>query len=60
MKTVKVVCAECGSADIVHQTYSEWNVEKQEWVFSYFGDDVYCHICGDIVDPLEQEIKDGP
>ena len=57
---VKVVCATCGSDDIVHQTYSAWDVELQEWVFSYMGDDVWCHDCADIVETIEQEIKDGP
>jgi hypothetical protein len=57
-KRYELFCDTCGSYDIVHQTFSEWDTEKQEWVFSYMGDDVYCHDCCERVAYDMKEIKD--
>ena len=42
---LKMVCAECGSEDVLRDAWAEWCVETQEWVLQNVFDDAYCEKC---------------
>jgi hypothetical protein len=43
---VKMVCAHCGSEDVVADAYAEWDVESQTWeITQTFDKGGYCSQC---------------
>lgn len=50
MKKYRMVCADCGSEEVVKDAYASWNIETQEWeVASTHDKGSYCSICDDEV-----------
>lgn len=47
MSKIKIVCAECGSEDVMKDAYAAWSVEDQQWELASIHDkgDV-CENCG--------------
>jgi hypothetical protein len=45
-KKIKMVCAECGSDDVLADAYAEWNVAAQKWELqNTFDKGAYCNAC---------------
>jgi hypothetical protein len=46
MPKLKMVCAECGSEDVLADAYVGWNKEAQGWeIANVFGKGDYCNNC---------------
>lgn len=43
---VRMVCATCGSENVVRGLFAEWDIEKQDWVLQNVFDDAMCDDCG--------------
>ena len=56
----KVVCATCGSEDLIFDGRVKWNVEKQEWEVYYVDHDEnpYCNECEDECEYKEVTLDD--
>ena len=44
--SVKPVCTECGSDDVLADAWAEWDAAAQEWVLRQTFDDYVCEVCG--------------
>ncbi|MES2906700.1 MAG: hypothetical protein V4691_06710 [Pseudomonadota bacterium] len=43
---ILMVCAECGSDDVLADAYAEWNVDAQKWELqNAFDKGAYCNSC---------------
>ena len=42
---VQMICAHCGSDDVMRDAWAEWDVEKQDWVLRSVFDQAYCENC---------------
>lgn len=47
---IKIVCAECGSENVMRDAYACWNVERQEWELQCVFDQGYCDKCAETGD----------
>lgn len=56
MKKINIICAVCGSADILKDAYAKWDTEKQEWVLQNVFDNTDCNICEGETKTIEVEI----
>ena len=45
--TIKIVCEECGSDQIVVDANAEWDISLQEWVTTGVLDEAHCFKCDD-------------
>ncbi len=41
----KLVCAKCGSDEVVKDAYAQWNVDKQNWEIQNIFDMSFCEVC---------------
>ncbi len=45
-RKILMVCAECGSEDVLADAYAEWNVAAQKWELqNVFDKGAYCNSC---------------
>lgn len=45
-KKIRIVCAHCGSTDVVVDSFSKWDEETQEFVTTFVSDKGhYCNDC---------------
>ena len=59
MKRLNMVCAKCGSDDIVADAHAGWNVDLQRWeVVNVFDKGHYCNACDDECEIEEKEMHD--
>lgn len=42
---VQMVCAHCGSSDVMRDAWAEWDVETQDWVLGTIFDHAHCNDC---------------
>ena len=43
---ITIVCATCGSRDVLRDAYAAWSDEAQDWELSTVFDQGYCETCG--------------
>jgi hypothetical protein len=56
-KKIKMVCADCGSDDVLADAYAEWDVASQKWELqNTFYKGAYCNACEAETRLDEQEI----
>lgn len=42
---LRMVCETCGSEDVSHDAWGDWDVEEQNWVLRTMFDYAHCHAC---------------
>ena len=55
--TIKIVCEECGSDQIVVDANAEWDISLQEWVTTGVLDEAHCFKCDDSCSTIEVEFN---
>jgi hypothetical protein len=58
MKKFKMVCAKCGSEEVLKDSYAIWSVEEQKWILHSVHDHTNCEKCGGECDVQEIVIKE--
>lgn len=59
-KKVQVVCAHCGSDDVVADAHAVWSVENQDWeVAAVYDKGHYCNTCDGEARLNEKAIQDA-
>jgi hypothetical protein len=51
-----MVCATCGSEDVLKDAWAAWDEDKQEWVLRSVYDAAYCEKCDGETTIAEEEI----
>lgn len=46
MTRVRMICAECGSAEVVRDAWAAWDDDRQDWVLQSVHDYAHCDECG--------------
>ncbi|MGN6374010.1 MAG: hypothetical protein ACTHMG_00485 [Sphingomonas sp.] len=44
-KKVDYVCAHCGSSNVSHDAWADWDAAAQRWVLGAMFDYAHCHVC---------------
>jgi hypothetical protein len=56
---VMMVCAKCGSPDVLCDAYAEWDLQDQKWVLqNTFDKGAFCENCDGECRIIEREITD--
>ena len=42
---IEIICAECGSDDVLRDAWAAWDADRQEWVLASVFDDGFCEAC---------------
>ena len=53
---VKYICPNCKGDDVLKDSWSDWNIETQEWEIVSTQDNEYCEDCDAEVNLVEVEI----
>lgn len=56
---VKMVCAYCGSENVLKDAWAEWDTEKQDWVLNNVFDHSFCEDCDSETSLNEEPIEDS-
>ena len=57
-KSVKMVCAACGSEDVHCDAYAVWDIETQQWTLdNTFDKGAFCDACDGECRIVEEEIE---
>ena len=59
MPKIKIVCAHCGSENVMRDAWAEWDIAKQEWVLQNVFDQGFCADCDSEESLDEIEIGEG-
>ena len=54
---ITIVCAYCGSEDVMRDAVARWSIDAQEWELSDVQDQGYCDECGGEATLHEKEIE---
>ncbi len=57
MARVKMVCAHCGSRNVVRDAWAEWDFENQCWELAAVFDAAHCEDCDWDVSVVEKEVE---
>ncbi|MBC8315250.1 MAG: hypothetical protein H8E51_07080 [Bacteroidetes bacterium] len=42
---IQIICAKCGSDDVMKDAWAEWSVETQNWILHSVYDNTWCEKC---------------
>jgi hypothetical protein len=58
MAKVRKVCKHCGSENVAKDAWSNWDVDKQEWVLYDVFDYEFCKTCEGETTIVDEEINE--
>lgn len=57
MPKIRVVCAECGSANVGRDAWAVWDIALQDWELDEVFDQGYCFMCDEDARLVEVEVE---
>lgn len=57
-KKIRMVCATCGSDDVLADAWASWDINSQQWELSQTFDEKYCNNCEDSCKLIEEPINE--